>query len=115
MGRGVLLFSGMTLGGKRIQRDLWESKAQALRRVGKDRQRRADAGLMEGGTHKAKGSHPPFMGEEDVERRETRPRGQNWKGGSPEAVGHPSLDLPPMNIHLGEKPFGGYEEVSAIG
>ena len=36
------------------------------------------------------------------------------EGGSPEAVGNPPLDLPPMNIHFGEEPFGGDEEVGAI-
>ena len=55
------------------------------------------------------------MREEDVERRETRLRGQDRKGGSPEATGNPPLDLPPMNIHLGEKSFGGDEEVSTVG
>ena len=84
---------------------------------GGERLAKAGRGRIDGvgGTDKAKGCHPPLMGEEDVERRETRPRGQNWKGGSPEAVGNPSLDLPPMNIHRGEKPFGGGEEVGAIG
>ena len=73
---------------------------------------RVDGG---GGTDEAEGCHASLVGEKDVERRETRLRGQDWKGGSPEAVGNLSLDLPPMNIHLGEKPFCGDEEVGAIG
>ena len=40
---------GITFRGRRVHRDLYESEARALRRVGKDQQRRADAGLMEGG------------------------------------------------------------------
>ena len=68
-----------------------------------------------GGTDKSESRHLPLMREENVERREARLSGQDWKGGRPEAVGNPSLDLTPMNIHLGEKPFGGDEEVGAIG
>ena len=54
------------------------------------------------GTDEAQSRHPPFVGEEDVERRNARLCRYNGAGGSPEAVGNPPLDLPPMNIHLGE-------------
>ena len=67
------------------------------------------------GTDEAKGYHVSLVGDEDVERRETRLRGQDWKSRRPETVRNPSLDLPPINIHLGETPFSSDEQVGAIG
>ena len=46
---GVLQLSGMTLGSRHVHRARWESGALALSRVGKDLQRRAEAGLIEVG------------------------------------------------------------------
>ena len=66
------------------------------------------------GTEEAESRHSSFMGEEDVEGRKARLCRENGEGGSPEAVGNPPLDLPPMNIHLGDEPFGGDEEVGAV-
>ena len=66
------------------------------------------------GTDVAESRHSSLMGEEDVEGRETRLCRENGEGGRPEAVGNPPLDLPPMNIHLGEEPFGGDDEVGAV-
>ena len=67
------------------------------------------------GTDEAKGCHASLMGEKDVERGETRLGGQDWEGGSPKAVRDPPLDLSPVYVHLGEKAFGGDEEVGPIG
>ena len=67
------------------------------------------------GTDEAKGRHASLMAEKDVERRETRLGGQDWEGGSPEAVRNPPLDLSPVYIHLGEKASGGDGEVGSIG
>ena len=66
------------------------------------------------GTDEAEGHHASLMGEKDVERGETRLGGQDREGGSSEAVCNPPLDLSPVYIHLGEKAFGGDEEVGAI-
>ena len=46
---GVFQLSGMTLGSRRVHRARWESGALALSRVGKDLQRRAEAGLIDVG------------------------------------------------------------------
>ena len=69
---------------------------------------------MEGGEQTRRRAAMRRLWEKMTWRGETRLRGQDWKGGSPEAIGNRSLDLPPMNIHLGENPFGGDEEVGAI-
>ena len=66
------------------------------------------------GTDEAESSHSSFVGEENVEGRKARFCRENGEGGRPEAVGNPPLDLPPMNIHLGEEPFGGDEEVGTV-
>ena len=46
---GVFQLSGMTLGSRRVHRAWWESGALALSKVGKDLQRRAEAGLIDVG------------------------------------------------------------------
>ena len=46
---GAFQFGHITLGARRVHRTGWKSGAQALSSVGKDRQRRAEAGLMEVG------------------------------------------------------------------
>ena len=46
---GVVQLSGITLGARRVYRARWESGPLALRSVGKDLQRRAEAGLIEVG------------------------------------------------------------------
>ena len=46
---GVFQLSGITLGARRVHRARWESGALALSSVGKDLQRRAEAGLIEVG------------------------------------------------------------------
>ena len=66
------------------------------------------------GADEAESRHSTFVRKKDMEGRKARLCRENGEGGSPEAAGNPPLDLPPMNIHLGEEPFGGYEEVGAI-
>ena len=66
------------------------------------------------GADKAESRHSSFVRKKDMEGLKARLCRENGEGGSPEAVGNPPLDLPPMNIHLGEEPFGGDEEVGAI-
>ena len=65
-------------------------------------------------TDDAESRHSSFMEEEDMEGRKAGLCREDGEGGRPEAVGNPPLDLPPMNIHLGEEPFGGDEEVGAV-
>ena len=66
------------------------------------------------GADEAESRHSPFVRKKDMEGRKARLCRGNGEGGSPEAVGNPPLDLPPMNIHLGEEPISGDEEVGAI-
>ena len=62
----------------------------------------------------AESCHSSFVRKKNMEGRKARLCRENEEGGSPEAVGNLPLDLPPMNVHLGEEPFGGDEEVGAI-
>ena len=66
------------------------------------------------GADKAESRHSSFVRKKNMEGRKAPLCRENGEGGSPEAVGNPPLDLPPMNIPLGEEPFGGDEEVGAI-
>ena len=66
------------------------------------------------GADEAESCHSSFVRKKNKEGRKARLCRENREGGSPEAVGNPPLDLPPMNIHFGEEPFGGDEEVGAI-
>ena len=54
------------------------------------------------------------MQEENRERREARFCVQNRHGNRPEAVGDPSLNLAPMDLHLVKKAIGGGKQVSTI-
>ena len=66
------------------------------------------------GADEAESRHASFMRKKNMKGRKARLCRENREGGSPEAVGNPPLDLPPVNIHLGEEPVGGDEEVGAI-
>ena len=66
------------------------------------------------GAAEAESRRSSFGRKKNMEGRKARLCPENGEGGSPEAVGNPPLDLPSMNIHLGEEPFGGDEEVGAI-
>ena len=49
-----------------------------------------------------------------MEWRETGFGRKNRNRGGPEAIGHPPLYLPPMNVHLGKEALGGYKQVGPV-
>ena len=61
-----------------------------------------------------KSSHSHVMWKENSEWWEAPLGGKNRHGSGPEAVGDPSLHLPPMDFHLVEMSFGECEQVSPI-
>ena len=66
------------------------------------------------GADEAESRHSSFVRKKNMKGWKARLCREIGEGGGPEAVGNPPLDLPRLNIHLGEEPFGGDEEVSAI-
>ena len=101
-----------------------EACAKGTKRIRGPRTQKRGEGPAEasrGGVDRGRGArypergHAAFVGEKNVEWRETRlgRKDRNW-GGS-EAVGHPPLYLPPMDLHLGKEAFGGYKQVGPVG
>ena len=66
------------------------------------------------GADEAEGRHSSFVRKKNMKGWKAGLCREDMEGGGPEAVGNPPLDLPPMDIHFGEEPFGGDEEVGAI-
>ena len=61
------------------------------------------------------GSHPPFVRKEYHKLWQARFRCEDRHWSGTETVGDPPLHLPPMDLHLVEKAFGGGKQVGTIG
>ena len=66
------------------------------------------------GGNEPKSSLPPLVRKEYCEWWKARFWGENRHRSKLETVGDPSLHLPPMDLHLAVKAFGGCEQVSTI-
>ena len=100
-----------------------EACAKGTKRIRGPRTQQRGEGPAEagrGGVDRGRGArypergHAAFVGEKNVEWRETRFGRKDRHWGGSEAIGNPPLYLPPMNVHLEKEAFSGYKQVGPI-